>query len=349
MRKPLQNLVLTAGLLTSAVTLAQPTLTATGMNPVVGDHVNNYNATYVSPGSAGASQTWNLAAMGTGTLNASTGITVSSTPYASNYSAANIAFTYAGGSEYGYYNTSSSALQYDGAAVTSGTTTVEFIYSNPEDFLHFPFAYNNTYTDTWMATFTSAGSQYVRKGNTTVTADGYGTVTTPAGTFSNVMRIHFVQIYTDSTNITGFGPYVLDYDNDEYMWYLNNNHYPIATVSSFSATSTFTNSVTQSASYITGVIAGIENPSSFIASSNLFPNPASGNTTLSVTLTENKKVEIKLLNILGAETGKTITAEGIQGENTYKPDIGNLSEGIYFVQISLDGTIASTQKLIISK
>jgi len=349
MKKSLQKLFTGASLAFATISLAQPTLTATGMNPVVGDHFNNYNAGYVSPGTSGVNQTWNLAAMGTGTVSAYTGTTVASTPYAATYAAANIALASTAASQYIYYNTSSTAVKIEGIAVNSGTTTVEFVYSNPEDLLHFPFAYTNTYTDPWQATFSTGGSQYLRTGNTTVTADGYGTVTTPAGTFSNAMRVHFVEVYKDSTNITGFGPYVLHYTNDEYMWYLNNNHYPIASVSTLSTTSSFTNATTQSGTYLTGVVAGIENPSAFISAVNLFPNPASGSTNLTITLTESKAVKITLVNILGAEVGKTIAAEGIQGDNNYKLDISNLSEGIYFAQISLDGTLASTQKMIISK
>ncbi len=349
MKKSLQKLFTVASLAFATMALAQPTLTALGMNAVVGDQLNNHTAGYTSPGNSGANQTWNLSAMGTGTLNVYSGVTVASTPYAVNFPAANVALTSTVSSQYIYYKTSSTALQLEGLAVNSGTTSVKFIYSNPEDFLHFPFSYNNTYTDPWQTTFSTGGSQFLRRGNTTVTADGYGTVTTPAGTFSNVMRIHFVQIYSDSTNISGFGPYVINYNNDEYIWYLNNNHYPLATVSTLSTTSSFTNSVSQNGTYLTGIIAGIESPSQYISAVNLFPNPASLSANLSISLTENKQVSIQVVNILGSEVGKSIVSEGMQGKNDYKLEVSNLSEGVYFAQISLNGVLASVQKVIISK
>jgi hypothetical protein len=349
MKTSLRNLVLSTGLAIGFSAIAQPTLTATGINPVIGDNIAEHNANYVSPGSAGAIQTWNLSGIGTGTLSTNTGEAVSSTPYASSYANANVAFSGASGTEYLYFKTSTSALQNWGEAVTSGTTSVQFVYSNPEDFLHFPFAYTNTYTDSWQATFTSGGSPYYRKGNTTVTADGYGTLTTPAGTFSNVMRVHFVQVYTDSTNISGFGPYVINYDNDEYMWWLNNNHYPIATVSSFTSVTSFTTSVSQSATYVGGVVAGIDEQADIITSCNLFPNPAANSININLSLTESQAVELKLFNSLGAQVLSSINKEGMQGENNYKLDISTLPEGIYFVQLHLDGNLTSTKRFIVTK
>ncbi len=343
MKTSLRNLLLSAGLAVGFSAIAQPTLTATGINPVIGDNIAEHNANYVSPGSSGASQTWNLSGMGTGTLVATVGTAISSTPYASTYTNANVAFSAGSGAQYLYFKTSTSSLQNWGEVASS----IQFVYSNPEDFLHFPFAYTNTYTDPWQATFTSGGSLYYRKGNTTVTADGYGTLTTPAGTFSNVMRVHFVQVYSDSTNISGFGPYVISYDNDEYMWWLNNNHYPIATVSSF--TSSASTSVSQYGTYVSGVVAGIDEQPDIINSCNLFPNPAANNININLSLTENQAVELKLFNSLGAQVLSSVNREGMQGENNYKLDISTLPEGIYFVQLHLDGNLTSTKRFIVTK
>ena len=131
--------------------------------------------------------------------------------------------------------------------------------------------------------------------------------------------------------------------------FVNNNHNAIASVASFTTSTSGFNSVTNETSYTNNAVAGIENPAAFISSVSLFPNPAVSNTSLNLSLTENKQVEIQVLNILGAEIGKTIISAGLQGANDYKLDIANLSEGIYFARISLNGALASTQKFIISK
>ena len=129
------------------------------------------------------------------------------------------------------------------------------------------------------------------------------------------------------------------------MWYLDGNHLPIATVENF----TTSGSTSQEGSYASTVIAGIKNTSDFISSCNVFPNPASGNVNVNFILTENKKVGLKLFNALGAQINTSIQAEGLQGANNYKLDIGNLPEGIYFAQINLDGVLSSTQRFIISR
>lgn len=180
--------ILFFGSLISAVnTVAQPTITATGINPIGGDVITTTNTNYVGPGSAGINQTWDLSTMTPSGASATFAYAnPSSTPYASSFTNSNVSASYGG--SYVYYKTSSAAWQFYGA-VTSATMS----YSNPEDFLHFPFTYTNTYTDSWATTFISGGYTFYRTGTTTVTADGYGTLITPSGTFSNVLRVHFIK------------------------------------------------------------------------------------------------------------------------------------------------------------
>lgn len=334
MKKSLQ-LFFGASVLLSVNAWAQPTLTATGINAVVGDILSIANSTVsVSPGSAGAGQTWNLSAL-TGSAASNTVVTVSSTPNAASFPNANISLK--GASYYAYYKTSSTAWQNYGSA-----TTVVMPYSDPEDFLHFPFTYNNTFTDTWAAVFTNTYTFY-RKGSTTVTADGYGTVTTPAGTFNNALRVHFVQTYQDSAYVGT--PYVITYQNDEYMWYLNGNHTPIATV----YTLTTSGNPSPGGSYLTNAVNGINDQVNLINNCLVSPNPAVEQINLDFDLAQNKHIEIKLFNSLGASVSPFISAEGLQGSNRYKLDVSTLPEGPYFIQVHLDGTPGTTRKFVISR
>ncbi|MFI5140941.1 MAG: T9SS type A sorting domain-containing protein [Bacteroidia bacterium] len=345
MKTSLQNLFLAASLFTACVGMAQPTITAAGINPVVGDAFVDHNTNYISPGTAGANQTWNLSTMTVSATNSYTAVNPSSTSNSASFPGANVCETITSAGYYGYYKTSSSALQIMGNVAPSGTTTVVMPYSNPEDLLHFPFTYNNAYTDTWATNFMSSGYMFYRKGTDSVKADGYGTLTLPNGTFGNVLRVHFVQNYQDSANVGV--PYIITYRNDEYMWYLNGNHYPIATIASLVNSSSGTPS--QYGSYLNGIVGGIANENEMAASCSIFPNPASSNVMVNLNLTENKKVEIKLFNSLGAQINVTVSANGIQGSNNYNLDVSHLAQGIYFTQISLDGELTSTQRLVINK
>ena len=338
MKKSL-HLLLVGNLFSAVSAFAQPVLTAAGINPTVGISNTSNAANYVSPGGSGVSQTWNLSAMTSTGSSVTTFIAPSSTTYASSFPSANVAINLGSGS-YSYYKTSSTAWQNEGVA--SGSGPVIMSYSNPEDFLRYPFTFNSGYTDTWATTFVSGTTTFYRTGSTVVTADSYGTLITPSGTFSNVLRVHFYEDYQDSANISG-NPFIIPYQNDEYMWYLNGNHNPIATVWSLTANA----STSQGGSYMINV-SGINEPSSLV-SFNIFPNPASENLTIDISLKEKQKVDIKLFDEAGSEAGCPVSAEAMQGKSTYAIAVQDLPAGIYFAEVILNGTSSSTRRFIVSK
>lgn len=339
MKKILLTLLSAALILITAVSFAQPILTAAGINPVVGESFTLMNTGYVSPGSAGASQTWNLSSMTGSSAGLTSVVTPSSTTSGSSFPSANVAANNPTGGIVNYYYTSSSALQNYG--VVAGATVIP--NSNPEDFLHFPFAFNNTFSDPWAATFVSSGYTWYRTGTTTVTADSYGTLITPGGTYLNVMRVHFVQVYQDSTYVGA--PYLVTYNNDEYMWYANGTHTQLAVVYTLTASA---GGPYTGGSYINSSV-GVNDVSNYIISSNVFPNPAANQLTVDFTLTESRKVDVQVFNTLGQQSEINQSADGISGENTIKLDVSGLPEGIYFAQIVLDGNIAATKRFVVSK
>ncbi len=316
---------------------AQPTITASGVNPVIGDNLPMNTSNYVAPGNSGSSQTWDLSTMASSVATTYTAVATSSTPNGSSFPNSNIALS-SGGGNYSYYKTSSSSFQNYG--FYSGTTVMS--YSNPEDFLRFPCTYNSTYSDTWAVTFVNTFTFY-RTGSTTVTADGYGTLTTPAGTFSNVMRVHFVQNYQDSAYIPSYGTYLETYNNDEYMWYLNGNHFPIALV----YTLTYSTGTSQGGSYMSNVV-GVNEPS-VLNSFTVFPNPVSSDLHFDINLKENQNIEIQLFNEIGSLVATPVSANANSGRNEYNVQVGDLTEGIYFARIILDGTLTSTRRFSVSR
>ncbi len=342
MKKPLLSLLSATFLMATAVSVAQPTLTATGINPVIGNTFTyTTTSTYFAQGSAGAGQTWNFATY-TGTGGAATPVvSVGSTPSGSSFPAANISINNGGGT-YTYQKTSSTAYQNYGN-VSSGGPVMS--YSNPEDFLRFPFTYNNTYTDPWAVTFVNGGYTFYRTGHTVVTADAYGTLTTAAGTFTNVTRVRFHQIYQDSAY---FGtPYIITYDNDEYLWYKDGTHAALA--ASFTATNSTGGSATQASFYLSSGLAGVNELDQSLSAYNVYPNPAVNNITLGFNLTENKTVQTTIFNAVGQQVSIGQQADGIQGENTLTLDVSTLPEGIYFAQIMVEGNLAGTKRFVVTR
>lgn len=310
------------------------TITATGSTPLAGEVINFVTTTYFAPGSAGAGQTWNFSSL-TGTPGTGTYSAASSTPYAASFPSANLAFV--NGTTYAYYNTSASAYQGYGSYSTSATMP----YSNPEDILRFPFALSNTYTDPFVATFVSGGYTFLREGSTTVTADGTGTITTPSGTYTNVLRVHFVQNYTDSTSIAG-NPYVITYNNDQYIWYKEGTHYAIAaTYNLVSSAGTFTGG-----HYLVSTSLGMEETEEVMNNVSLFPNPASQTVNLNYTLENSSEVNISVFNIAGQEVYTEQLIEGMAGENHNEINVSLFEKGTYFVRFQSNESIV-TKKLIV--
>lgn len=324
-----------------SISFAQPVLTATGINPIIGTTFSYTSTSFFNQGAAGASQTWNFGSI-TGTAgNPSVCVAPSSTPQGANFPNANISFNSGGSGTYAYQKTSSSAYQNYGNVTSTG---VIMPFSNPEDLLRFPFTFNNTYTDPWAVSFVNGGYTWYRTGTTTVTADGYGTLIIPSGTINNVTRIHFVQVYQDSVDLGGF-PYIITYNNDEYMWYADGTHTAIA------ASYTLTTSGSSSSSggfYLTNTV-GVNDINKFISAYDIYPNPASDQIKLDFTLSQNKNVEVRLFNSLGEKLDVFERKNGIQGLNTIQMDISTLPKGIYFAQILLEGNIAQTKRFVVSK
>lgn len=308
------------------------TLTATGCNPTIGEVYNRVLTNSFSQGSSGTGQTWNISTL-TGTSSSATVVSVGSTPNGSNHPLTNIAFY--DGANYTYYKTSSTAYQLYGIEAS-----VSIVYSNPEDFMRYPFSYSNTYTDTWAATFTS-GVFFNRKGSTTLTADGTGTLITPNGTITNVIRVHSVQIYSDSADLGGT-PYVITYNNDQYFWYKDGIHFPLASTYNFTSSA----SAPTTGGFYTDLPIGIKENTLLSDDVVLTPNPANENVLVSYLLEKNSAIKLAVINVIGEEVYVYNSSQNLIGKQSINIDLSHLDKGVYFVRIQAEGE-SVTKKLIV--
>jgi hypothetical protein len=315
----------------SSVVLAQPTLTSSGLNPVSGETLAIKYANYVSPGNAGANQTWNLSSMTASSTSNYTAGSVSSTPYAANFSSANIQMN--DGNVYSFMNNSSTAMVNVGIANNSSSVVIP--YSNGEDLMHYPFNMNDTYTDTWAATYVISSLTFNRTGTTTVTYDGYGTLTTPAGTFNNVARIHFVQDYSD---VSSFG--TIYTHNDEYIWMANGYHSGLASVFTLS---TSVSAPTQSGTYIQAgsIPTSLQEWNAANTTVMVYPNPA--NDRVSISSAE----KINTIDVYDLK-GELILSESVASTQT-NLDLSDLNAGIYLAKINMVNGDVQTKKITLNK
>ncbi len=82
----------------------------------------------------------------------------------------------------------------------------------------------------------------------------------------------------------------------------------------------------------------------------IYPNPTNGQAIITLEQLADMNVEVKLVNILGAEVRNLF--EGEIASNYYvldNIDLSTLETGIYFVKVVANGNIVTTDKLILSK
>jgi hypothetical protein len=66
----------------------------------------------------------------------------------------------------------------------------------------------------------------------------------------------------------------------------------------------------------------------------LFPNPTSGKMNLSFNLLKNMPLQISVFNGLGERVMEMPEKDFNAGSNLFKLDVSNMSNGLYFIQMS---------------
>ena len=288
--KKITNLIL---LLACATAFAQPILTAADINTL--NFANNRfytNNTTLNPDLAGANVTWDFSSLTSLTAaedNPYTVVTVASGPFSSSFPTSNYVLQIYSDT-YGYYLLSSDKVEILGFSFND---QIDGTYTNPETLFVFPFTYGMSNVDTFQE---SASTPIVTK---TSTYDAYGTLITPFGTFTDVMRIK--QEFSSSTSV-----------NYEFIK-LNPYQEILSVETSLGNPSYF--------SFYQSIPLAVE----VLKKNNLsiFPNPASSIVYLQ---TQNNAIFNKIVII--DLTGKKV----LEQNNANQVDIANLAKGLYVIE-----------------
>ena len=219
MRAVFTSLILLT-LLFSVSLSAQPVINSNWINVGSGALISSIDASTVpDPGPAGENVTWDFGDL----MPADTAVQIylqyglpDTTPYAADYPEANIVQTEAGTEFYDYWKLTSDSMVNYGLAAES----IQVIYTDPIKLVEFPFTYQSAFADSYNGTaeILIAGLTGYTSGNLTATADGYGTLILPDGTYDNVLRLHQVTNSRDSVDI-GFGLTTIGVTTiDAYTW-----------------------------------------------------------------------------------------------------------------------------------
>jgi len=162
------------------------------------------NVSGVEVGAAGSGQNWDFSSLSDDSVNVESIVPTSGLPFTSEFPEATHASVVsdAEGTFVSYFRTSASAYTLLGAGIEGSGASGSFIYSNSVDLFRFPIGFGQAYNDDFESTISALGFSYQRNGAVQVDVDGSGTLTTPIGTFSNVLRVKSVETY----NLVGLPP-----------------------------------------------------------------------------------------------------------------------------------------------
>lgn len=315
-------------------------------------NISRVNTGAITQGASGAAITWNFASLST--LNSKTGTFVvpNATPYGALFPNATIAIAYNPAIEYGSFNVNYEFFNISNAAfikngfVNNASTPVVVNYSDPKVVMPYPFTFGNAHIDDFLATYTSGANSITESGSFTATADAYGTLTLPYGTIHNVLRVHFVETYTQT--IPGFDPF--NYSVETYAWYHPKLAYPFFSISSEEVNGSPQPSIIARYIEIPGFddsieIVGINTPSGN-SSVSVYPNPMQNQAVVSLSLLQAAKVQASVYNLSGQRVAIITDDYLLQGTHTLPFNAETLPKGMYLLELSIDGNV-QTSKLIV--
>ncbi len=300
--------------------VAQPVITYSGNAPQIGDHIYTSAVPYGSsfdPGPAGGNQSWDFSEVQPIISMENIAIDPASTPNAADFPEATIAFSDPDNLIFSYSQITSSALIHLGNDQGSGNV---FPYTDSRKEMQYPFSYNDTYSDTYSFAYPSALMLIHESGTITATADAWGSVKTPAGTYNSTLRIKKEMVFTDSVwNTEGDLMNVTSDSFTSYEWYTATSHYFVLSIG--------VDSDGASSIAWTSSANGIkDNP--LLSQINVFPNPADD--IINVKLAEgiSEELEIDLVSL----SGKELTHLTETQYHQFTADISRLPSGIYFLR-----------------
>jgi len=291
---------------------AQTTIVDASLMPAVGYSAPVSMATSsVSPGAAGTGVTWDFSAIPATAIATATVVDPTTSPYYSTFPTANYCLKLqptAGSAIYDYNR--NTATKIDELANSYATGTGSDYTPDHETEMPFPFAYGNSVTDTFQKV---AGSP-----NTVIiTYDGFGTLKTPYGTYTNAVRMKHDYGGTDV----------------DYKWWSTNPLFIMAVYSGSSGTYTF----------IGGATSAVPNTPTSENTVHVYPNPMKDKATVSVHIAAGLE-DVHL--IISDITGRVVKNMQITGTETTLSKDG-MTTGVYFYRLMNNCGCIANGKLMI--
>lgn len=99
--------------------------------------------------------------------------------------------------------------------------------------------------------------------------------------------------------------------------------------------------------FTAGEAVGINEPELFVQDFTVYPNPASGFTTISFHIESSENLSLTIVNLKGQAVYHHDPGILLPGENKIELDVSSLPNGLYSYQLSSNGRIRGSQKVLI--
>lgn len=323
---------------------AQTTLTSAAM-PQVG-YVYNFASdtaasdlpTFtVSAGSASA-QTWNYTMEFANVYGETTSfVAPSSGAGASNFPGATLAAAQPNGTDWVYFEGNTGGFYIDGVYMNFQGSMAAIDFSPNALVMATPstYGYNDNTISYATTTLTVNGTIYQlrHKGDRTVTADAFGSLTTPTGTYPNTLRVKTYDVNTDSVFINVFGSWsfftMFSDTASTYTWFQNS---PDAQLMEIELDAS--NTVTK-AKYLQSFSNGIAQAQKAEAALSVYPNPVSEGATLSYENKSSGNVTLQMFDMNGRLVADLVNQDQSVGAQQVYLNAGalRLPQGMYFLRL----------------
>jgi len=337
----------------SGASVAQTTITSAAM-PQVGfvynmiadtDNVNGDLAAFVvTPGSSTA-QNWNYSTNFNNVYGESTSFLAASAGAGSaNFPGATMAVAQSNGTDWIYFTGTTGGLYIDGAHIVQQGTPVDIDITPNSLFMATPCTYGYTNNALSTATFTTVAMGYTVQvrhfADRTVTADAFGSLTTPVATYPNTLRVKTFESTVDSIFLDILGSWnFFTFQTDTtitYNWLQNSQDAQLMQIE-MNKTGTAVTKASHLQSFSNGVATVTQAGSAF----NLYPNPAAHITYLTYENKTSGNVSLQMFDMSGRMVGQLLN-EG-QGVGKQKILINvesmHLPKGLYFLQLNYDNKL----------
>jgi hypothetical protein len=213
-------------------------------------------------------------------------------------------------------------------------------YTNILTALEFPFAYGDSFNDTWelLGFHIDNGYYFMRdSAMSTIEADAYGTITTPLGEFQNTLRIKTTTIDYSWYRYEAGGEWIPSgpFTDIEYAWYVPNIKVPVMIITELDGFTSY------SARYLVEYDFTTQIEDHLNHSLEIFPNPVIDH---AIIRTDNP---INHYNIYSVN-GQQLDALNLQSHLSHQQivDLSKYPKGVYFIEVFLDNGNIITKKII---